>query len=93
MPDDGSEPVLRAVESARQSLDIKMFLFTEVTLIASVIAAHRRGIKTRVMLNPARRSGESENVETRRALAAAGVEVKDTNPEFIVTHEKSLLIV
>jgi len=92
MPDDGAEPVLRAVESARQSLDIKMFLFTEVTLIASVIAAHRRGIKTRVMLNPARRSGESENVETRRALADAGVEVKDTNPEFIVTHEKSVLI-
>jgi len=57
-----------------------------------VIAAHRRGIKTRVMLNPARRSGESENVETRRALVDAGVEVKDTNPEFVVSHEKSLLI-
>lgn len=92
MPDDGPEPVLRAVESAQRSLDIKMFLFSEESLIASVIAAHRRGIKTRVMLNPARRSGESENVETRRALLAAGVEVKDTNPEFIVTHEKSLLV-
>ena len=92
MPDDGLGPVLGAVESARRSLDIKMFLFSEVTLVAAVIAAHRRGVITRVMLNPARRSGEPENVETRRMLAAAGVEVRDTNPEFVVTHEKSLLI-
>ena len=92
MPDDGLDSVLRAVETAQRSLDIKMFLFSELTLIAAVIAAHRRGVKTRVMLNPARRSGESENVETRRELVAAGVEVKDSNPEFIITHEKSMVV-
>jgi phosphatidylserine/phosphatidylglycerophosphate/cardiolipin synthase-like enzyme len=92
MPDDGLGPVLGAIESAQRSLDIKMFLFSEMTLVAAVIAAHRRGVSVRVMLNPARRSGEPENVETRRMLAAAGVEVRDTNPEFIVTHEKSLVI-
>lgn len=92
MPDDGLRPVQHAVESAQRSLDIKMFLFSEMALVAAVIAAHRRGVSVRVMLNPARRSGEPENVETRRLLAAAGIEVRDTNPEFVVTHEKSLLI-
>src|SRR5262245_21042955 len=92
MPEDGIAPVVDAVEEAQSSLDIKMFLFTEPKLIETVIAAHRRGVKTRVMLNPSRRSGESENAETHRLLIAAGVEVKDTSPDYPVTHEKSLVI-
>jgi len=45
-----------------------------------------------VMLNPARRSGEEENSETRKLLEDAGIEVKDSNPEFGLTHEKSMVI-
>jgi phosphatidylserine/phosphatidylglycerophosphate/cardiolipin synthase-like enzyme len=51
-----------------------------------------RGVKTRVMLNPARRSGESENAETHKRLTEAGVEVKHTHPGYHVTHEKSLVV-
>ena len=39
-----------------------MFLFSDPTLLAAVVAASKRGVKVRVMLNPARRSGEEENV-------------------------------
>jgi cardiolipin synthase A/B len=92
MPEDGIAPVADAVERAQSSLDIKMFLFTEPRLVNAVIAAHMRGVKTRVMLNPARRSGESENAETQRMLTDAGVEVKNTHPGYQVTHEKSLVI-
>jgi cardiolipin synthase A/B len=92
MPEDGIAPVVNAVEEAQRSLDIKMFLFTEPRLVEAVIAAHRRGVKARVMLNPARRSGESENARAHRLLIAAGVEVKDTSPAYSVTHEKSLVI-
>lgn len=92
MPEDGLESVLLAVEGAQRSLDIKMFLFSESSLIGAVIAAHRRGVRTRVMLNPARRSGEVENAQTRNALADAGVDVKDTSPLFTVTHEKSMIV-
>ncbi len=44
------------------------------------------------MLNPARRSGESENKETTKKLKAAGIEVIDSNPAFDVTHEKSMVV-
>jgi len=44
------------------------------------------------MLSPARRSGEQENVETRKILTAAGVEVLDSNPKFDLTHEKSMVV-
>jgi cardiolipin synthase len=92
LPEDGMRPIAEAIEFAQVSLDVKMFLFTEPTLINAVIAAHRRGVRTRIMLNPARRDGESENAETAKLLIAAGVEVRDTPPQFPVSHEKSMII-
>jgi len=92
LPDDTSKPILDAIEAAKGRLNIRMFLFTDPTLVHAVIAAKRRGVKVRVMLNPARRSGENENEESRKKLAAAGVEVRDSSPEFALTHQKSMVI-
>jgi phosphatidylserine/phosphatidylglycerophosphate/cardiolipin synthase-like enzyme len=69
-----------------------MFLFSDPSILKAVIDAHLRGVKVRIMLNPARRDGESENRETHKKLAAAGIEVIDSNPEYDVTHEKSLVV-
>jgi cardiolipin synthase A/B len=90
LPDDTAKPILEAINGAKRSLNIRMFLFTDPTLLNVVIAAHQRGVKVRVMLNPARRSGESENEASRKKLAAAGIEVRDSSPEFAVTHQKSM---
>jgi cardiolipin synthase len=92
LPDDTARPILDAVSTARKSLQIRMFLFTDRHLTDAVIATRRRGVKVRVMLNPARRGGESENDATKRRLAAAGIEIKDSNPAFDLTHQKSMVI-
>ena len=92
LPDDTAQPILDAVLTARKSLQIRMFLFTDSRLTDAVIATRRRGVKVRVMLNPARRGGESENDATKGKLAAAGIEVKDSNPAFDLTHQKSMVV-
>jgi cardiolipin synthase A/B len=92
LPDDTAKPIVDALAAAKRSLNIRMFLFTDPTLIDAVVGAHHRGVKVRVMLNPARRSGEEENAATRHALEKAGVEVKDSNPAFDLTHEKSMVV-
>jgi phosphatidylserine/phosphatidylglycerophosphate/cardiolipin synthase-like enzyme len=92
MPDDSAQPILDAIAVAEKSLRIKMFLFSDPALLAAVIAAQKRGVKVRVMLNPARRGGEPENEATRKKLDKAGVEVIDSNPAFAVTHEKSMVV-
>jgi phosphatidylserine/phosphatidylglycerophosphate/cardiolipin synthase-like enzyme len=92
LPDDTAKPILDSLNAAARALNIRMFLFTEPTLLDAVIAAKRRGVKVRVMLNPARRSGETENAEARKALLAAGIEVRDSNPAFDLTHQKSMVI-
>jgi phosphatidylserine/phosphatidylglycerophosphate/cardiolipin synthase-like enzyme len=58
----------------------------------AVIAAKRRGVNVRIMLNPNRRSGEAENQHSRKMLLAAGVDVIDSNPAFGMTHEKSMVV-
>lgn len=92
LPDDSAQPLLYAVAAARSSLRIKMFVFSDPSMLEAVIAAHKRGVKVRVMLNPERRSGEKENVETRTRLQNEGVDVKDSNPHFDLTHEKSMVV-
>ncbi len=91
LPNDSPQAFLDSIAAARESLRIKMFLFSDPSLLKAVIGAHKRGVKVRVMLNPTRRDGTGENSGTRKMLKAAGVEVMDSNPKFPVTHEKSMV--
>jgi cardiolipin synthase len=92
LPDDSAQPILAAINAAARTLRVKMFVFSDPGLIQAVIAAKRRGVKVRVMLNPARRSGEHDNEATRKALERVDIHVKDANPAFDLTHEKSMVV-
>ncbi len=91
-PDDGLEPILGLVALARQTLLIKQFDCREPSIIQAAIAAVGRGVKVRVLLNPARGSGQRDNDVPHEALGSAGVEVAWTPPKFMVTHEKSVVV-
>ena len=56
-PDDTVKPIIDAIDSATKSILVKMFLFSDPELIDAVIAARQRGVKVKVMLNPARSGG------------------------------------
>jgi cardiolipin synthase len=92
LPDDSARPILEAIEAAEKSIRVKMFVFSDPELLKAIIAAHRRGVKVQVMLNPARRDGKEENQESRHLLSKAGIDVLDSNPAFDLTHEKSMVI-
>jgi len=92
LPDESSKPFLDAIDAAKKSLQIKMFVFSDPDLLKAVVAAHQRGVKVRVMLNAARRSGDDDNKEVRKSLEQASIEVKDSNPAFGITHEKSMVV-
>ena len=92
LPDHTAKPFVDAVDRAKKSIRVKMFLFSHPGLIDAIVRAKKRGVDVRVMLNPARRSGKTENTATAKRLKAAGVRVSDSNPAFDVTHEKSMVI-
>src|SRR5262245_9011265 len=82
LPDESAKPFLTTINAAKKSLRIKMFVFSDPTLLKAVVAAHERGVKVWVMLNAARRSGEDDNKVARGMLEKAGIKVADSNPEF-----------
>ena len=92
MPDDGLEPVLDFIRSARQILFIKQFSFTHPEIIREVITAHNRGVLVRVMLNQKRADGRRDNEESRLVLRDVGIEVKWSNPRQPICHEKTVTI-
>jgi cardiolipin synthase len=92
LPDDSPKTLTSAIDRSSRSLRIKMFVFSDPSLLRAVITAQKRGVKVRVMLNPARRSGKNENGEAHSHLSAAGVEVIDSSPAFDITHEKSMVV-
>lgn len=92
LPEDSSRPVLDAINSADHSICIKMFAFTYRPLLDAVVDAHRRGVHVRVMLNPERRDGETDNDYARNMLRDNDVSVVKSSPAFRVTHEKSMVV-
>jgi phosphatidylserine/phosphatidylglycerophosphate/cardiolipin synthase-like enzyme len=92
LPDDSAAPILAAINAAKKSLRVKMFVFSHPGLLKAVVAAKRRGVRVRIMLNPSRRSGKAENQHSRKMLTAAGVDVIDSSPAFGITHEKSMVV-
>jgi len=90
-PDDGMEPVREFIESARSSLLIKQFTFTEDSFVQAVIDRKRAGVDVRVMLNAQRSGGDRANDDTYDRFQAAGITVQWSSPKFYVTHEKSMV--
>ncbi|NDD28582.1 MAG: cardiolipin synthase [Proteobacteria bacterium] len=91
-PEDGVEPVTGAVARAEHSLLVKQFALTETSIVRAIVDAHRRGVDVKVMLNPQRSTGTRANDDTFKLLEAAGVPVRWTNPHFLVSHEKSIVV-
>ena len=85
-------PSLDAINAATKTLNIRMFLFTDPTLLNTVIAAKtpRRPRPRHAQSGPPQR--KSENEESRKTLVGAGIEVRDSSPEFALTHQKSMVI-
>ena len=60
LPDDSARPILNAIHGASKSLRVKMFVFSDPQFLKAVIEAHHRGVKVRIMLNPAAPGREGE---------------------------------
>ena len=90
-PDDGYWPVLEAIQGARRSVEVVVYLLTDRQVIDALIAAHRRGVAARVMLERDPYGSGPGNASAYDQLLRAGVDVRWANPAFALTHEKALI--
>ena len=91
-PDDGREPVLEELQAARCGIDVSVYLLTDEPVIDELIAAARRGIQVRVMLeqHPFGGGGGQEEVEAQ--LKAGGVEVRWSGSDVRFSHAKYVVV-
>ncbi len=92
-PQAGDTPEVQAIQGAKQSIQMEMYLLTERNVINALEDAANRGVNVQVMLeeHPAG-SGSTSPDQTIQALNAAGVHAQGTNPQFALTHAKLMVI-
>jgi phosphatidylserine/phosphatidylglycerophosphate/cardiolipin synthase-like enzyme len=91
-PDDGEKPVMDFLNSAHKTVALKQFTFTHPLLLDTVTALHKKGVRVRIMLNGAKATGERLNDPFFEKMKSTGIEVQWSNPSFLVTHEKSIIV-
>jgi cardiolipin synthase len=106
MPDMGVTPLLKAIQGAKHSINLEVYMMTNhdesAQIVQALAARAKAGVKVQVILE-ARPfippSGdncappkENPNLDAIRVLEAGGVKVQFGNPRFRFTHEKSMVI-
>lgn len=102
LPDDGTTPIIAAIDAAKTSIDFKIYMVTlsgpAKDVVDALIRAAGRGVQVRTLIEafPYSPLGAPKpggvNVDAVKALMAGGVKVMYSRPEFKYTHEKSLVI-
>jgi hypothetical protein len=91
-PENGIEPLLRAVKSARQCIDIAIFRCDIKALERELAAAVARGVVVRALIAHTNRGGDKGLRALELRLLASGVTVTRTDDDLVRYHGKLLLI-
>jgi cardiolipin synthase A/B len=91
-PGDGLEPLLRAVDSARRTIDIVIFRFDRVELGLALGEAVARGVTVRALIAHTNRGGEKTLRKLEQKLLDAGVTVARTADDLPRYHGKMMIV-
>jgi phosphatidylserine/phosphatidylglycerophosphate/cardiolipin synthase-like enzyme len=91
-PADGAEPVLEAIERAKETLDIVIFRFDMKRVEKAIEAAVERGVAVRALIAHTNAGGEKRLRELEQRMLKAGVTVTRTNDDLVRYHGKLLIV-
>ncbi len=88
-PEDGRGPILDEIEAARDEITLAIYLISDNEIIDALGAAAARGVHVRVLLEEHPFGGGGGQPETFERLAAAGIDIRWSNPAFRFSHVKT----
>jgi cardiolipin synthase A/B len=91
-PDDGLAPLIKAIKSARKTIDIVIFRFDVAAIENELTAAVERGVAVRALIAHTNRGGASKLRKLESRLLKAGVTLSRTADDMVRYHGKLLLI-
>jgi phosphatidylserine/phosphatidylglycerophosphate/cardiolipin synthase-like enzyme len=91
-PEAGIKPVVGAMEQARKSLNLVVYLLSDDRIVSALKRAKDRGVTVRVMVEPHPYGGGGGNGKTFDKLQRLGIPVRYTPHRFRYTHEKAFIV-
>jgi cardiolipin synthase len=92
-PDAGTKVITNAIDNAKKSVLLEVYLLTNKDVLQALEEAAHRSLDVRVMLEEHPFGGGNVSPQqTIDRLNAAGVQAKGANPEYSLSHIKTMLV-
>ncbi len=88
-PGAGFSPIYGLIKAARHAIDVTMYEFSDMTAEHDLVAAARRGVRVRVIMDQRERS---VNSAAYSYLSSHAVKVTWSSPRYRYTHQKTVVI-
>lgn len=90
-PEAGVVPIVKAIRTARKTIDIFIFRFDRDEIEKALAAAVQRGVAVRALIAHTNRGGEARLRKLEQRLLAAGVLVSRTADDLLRYHAKFMV--
>ncbi len=91
-PEDGVKPLIKAIDSARKSIEIAIFRFDRKEIENALANAVRRGVSVHTLVADTNRNGEKNLRKLEMRLLAKGVTVARTSDDLVRYHGKMMIV-
>lgn len=91
-PEAGAVPILRAIKTAKKSVDVFIFRFDRDDIEKAMSAAVQRGVIVRALIANTNRGGEARLRKLEQRLLAAGVSVSRSADDLLRYHAKYMIV-
>ena len=91
-PDDGANPVIKAIDKARKAIDIVIFRFDRSDIEKALHDAVKRGVVVRALIAHTNKGGEKNLPKLELRLLDAGATVARTADDLTRYHGKMMIV-
>jgi cardiolipin synthase A/B len=91
-PEDGVSPVVRAIDTARKTIDIVIFRFDRALIEKALKEAVTRGVAVRALIAHTNKGGEKTLRKLEQRLLEAGATVSRTADDLARYHGKLMIV-
>jgi cardiolipin synthase len=90
-PEAGVVPIIKAIKTARKSIDVVIFRFDRDDVEKALETAVQRGVTVRALIAHTNRGGEARLRKLEQRLLAAGVQVARSADDLLRYHAKYMI--
>jgi cardiolipin synthase len=91
-PADGVMPLVKAIDRAKESVEILIFRFDQGEVERALLKAVTRGVRVRALIAYTNRGGERNLRDLELRLLAAGITVARTDNDLVRYHGKMIIV-